>query len=72
MIWTEEAEKAVAKAPFFVRGKVRREVEKEASEKGSSRSIAKARPGLQAEVFVRKSDRDPGFPDRDVLWFRGL
>jgi anaerobic sulfite reductase subunit C len=36
MIWTEEAEKAVEKVPFFVRGKVRREIEKEAANQGSN------------------------------------
>ncbi len=41
MIWTQEAEKAVAKVPFFVRSRVRREVEKEASEQDSSLVLLK-------------------------------
>jgi dissimilatory sulfite reductase (desulfoviridin) alpha/beta subunit len=39
MIWNKEAEKAVEKVPFFVRGKVRREIEREASGQGSSRVL---------------------------------
>ncbi len=37
MIWSEEAEKAVERVPFFVRKRVRKQVEKEAEQSGSSR-----------------------------------
>jgi anaerobic sulfite reductase subunit C len=37
MIWSEEAEKAVGRVPFFVRGKVRAHVEREAVRRGAGR-----------------------------------
>ena len=37
MIWSEEAENALAGIPFFMRGKVRKEIEKEAAGQGSRR-----------------------------------
>lgn len=61
MIWTEEAEKAVAKAPFFVRGKVRREVEKEASEKGSSRVLLKHVQDCRQKFLSGKAAETRGF-----------
>jgi dissimilatory sulfite reductase (desulfoviridin) alpha/beta subunit len=36
MVWSEEAENAVARVPFFVRKRVRKEVESEASRRGSN------------------------------------
>ena len=36
MVWSDEAEKAVARVPFFVRKRVRKEVESEASRQGSN------------------------------------
>ena len=35
MKWTEEADEAIAKVPFFVRGKVRKKVEQEATQDGA-------------------------------------
>ena len=35
MKWTEEAKKAVSRAPFFVRKRVQRRVEEEAARSGS-------------------------------------
>jgi len=34
MKWAEDAEKEISKVPFFVRKKVRKRVEKEATERG--------------------------------------
>lgn len=39
MIWTREAEEAVMKAPFFVRRRVRMEVEKEAAMQGAGKVL---------------------------------
>ena len=41
MIWTREAEEAVMKEPFFVRRRVRMEVEKEAARQGAQRVLLK-------------------------------
>lgn len=41
MIWSEEAEKAVGRVPFFVRKRVRQLVEKEAAQSGSSQVLMK-------------------------------
>lgn len=61
MIWTEEAEKATRGVPFFVRGKVRREVEKEASEQGSNRVLLKHVQDCRQKFLSGKAVESKGF-----------
>ena len=61
MIWTEEAEKAVERVPFFVRGKVRREVEKEASEQGSNRVLLSHVQDCRRKFLSGKPVESKGF-----------
>ncbi len=72
MIWTEEAEKAVGRVPFFVRGKVRREVEKEASAQGFNRVLLRHVRDCREKFMSGKALRVQGVPGRDMLWFRRL
>src|SRR5208337_2538024 len=61
MIWTEEAEKAVGRVPFFVRGKVRREVEKEAAGQGSSRVLLTHVQNCREKFLSGKALEPKGF-----------
>jgi len=61
MIWDEDAEKAVADVPFFVRGKVRRQVEKEASEKGSRRVLLKHVQACRQKFLSGRAMESKGF-----------
>ena len=61
MIWTEEAEKAVGRVPFFVRGKVRREVEKEASAQGSNRVLLRHVRDCREKFMSGKAFEPRGF-----------
>src|SRR5208283_4013943 len=61
MIWTEEAEKAVGRVPFFVRGKVRREVEKEAAGQGSSRVMLTHVQNCREKFLSGKALEPKGF-----------
>lgn len=61
MIWTEEAEKAVGKAPFFVRARVRREVEKEASAQGSSLVLLRHVEDCRQKFVSGKAVESKGF-----------
>ncbi|MGA2402331.1 MAG: 4Fe-4S dicluster domain-containing protein [Syntrophobacteraceae bacterium] len=61
MIWTEEAEKAVGRVPFFARGKVRREVEKEASGQGSSRVLLRHVRDCREKFWSEKAFEPGGF-----------
>ncbi|MGO9019474.1 MAG: 4Fe-4S binding protein [Syntrophobacteraceae bacterium] len=61
MIWTEEAEKAVERVPFFVRGRVRREVEKEASERGSNRVLLSHVQDCRRKFLSGKALESKGF-----------
>ncbi len=61
MIWTEEAEKAVGRVPFFVRGKVRREVEEEAAGQGSSRVLLRHVQNCREKFLSGKALETKGF-----------
>jgi len=61
MIWTEEAEQAIGRVPFFVRGKVRREVEKEAAGQGSSRVWLKHVEDCRRKFLSGKAIEPEGF-----------
>lgn len=61
MIWTEEAEKAVGRVPFFVRGKVRREVEKEAAGQGSSQVSLRHVEECRRKFLAGKAVEPKGF-----------
>lgn len=57
MKWTDEAESAIRKVPFFVRKKVRARVEKEAGEAGQ-RSITLKEVNRTRDGFLKKMDSD--------------
>jgi len=61
MIWNEEAEKALARVPFFVRGKVRREIEKEAAGQGSHHVLPEHVRDCRKKCLSRKSFEPGGF-----------
>ena len=61
MIWTQEAEKAVVRVPLFVRGKVRREVEKEAFEQGSNRVLLRHVQDCRRRFLSGKTLESKGF-----------
>jgi anaerobic sulfite reductase subunit C len=61
MTWTEEAQKAVGSVPFFVRGKVRREVEKEAFEQGSNRVLLSHVQDCRRKFLSGKAVESKGF-----------
>ncbi len=61
MIWTEEAEKAVSRAPFFVRKRVRQQVEKEAEEQGANRVLLKHVHACREKFLSGKAMEIKGF-----------
>ncbi len=61
MIWTEEAQKALARVPFFVRGKVRCEIEKEAAEQGSHSILLRHVRDCREKFLSGKSFEPRGF-----------
>ncbi len=61
MIWTEEAEQATRRVPFFIRGKVRREAEKEASEQDSNRVLLKHVQDCRQKFLSGKAVESKGF-----------
>jgi dissimilatory sulfite reductase (desulfoviridin) alpha/beta subunit len=61
MIWTEEAEKEVGRVPFFVRGKVRREVEKEAAGQGARRVSLRHVQECRRKFLSGKAAQPKGF-----------
>lgn len=61
MIWTEEAEKALGRVPFFVRTKVRREVEKEAAGQGSNRVLPSHLQNCRQKFLSGKAVESKGF-----------
>ena len=61
MQWTQEAEAAVGKVPFFVRKKVRRRVEKEASQAGKTRITIAEVKGTQTRFLKKMSGEVKGF-----------
>ncbi len=61
MQWTEEAEAAVKKVPFFVRKKVRSRVEKEAAEGGKTRITLSDVKTTQANYLRKMSSEVKGY-----------
>ena len=61
MIWTKEAEEAVARAPFFVRRRVRLDVEKEAARQGSGRVLLKHVTDCRRKFLSGKPIESKGF-----------
>ena len=61
MIWTREAEEAVEKAPFFVRRRVRLEVEKEAARQNSGRVLLKHVVDCKQRFLSGKPVESKGF-----------
>jgi dissimilatory sulfite reductase (desulfoviridin) alpha/beta subunit len=61
MIWTREAEEAVAKAPFFVRRRVRQEVEKEAARQGSNKVLLQHVSDCRRKFLSGKAVESKGF-----------
>ncbi|MHC1727774.1 MAG: 4Fe-4S binding protein [Syntrophobacteraceae bacterium] len=61
MIWTEEAEKAVSRVPFFVRKRVRRQVEKDAAGQGAGRVLLKHVHACREKFLSGKAIEIKGF-----------
>jgi dissimilatory sulfite reductase (desulfoviridin) alpha/beta subunit len=61
MTWSEEAEKAVSRVPFFVRKRVRGEVEKEAARQGSKRVLIEHVSACRERFLAGKDIRIKGF-----------
>ncbi|MGC9196956.1 MAG: 4Fe-4S dicluster domain-containing protein [Syntrophobacteraceae bacterium] len=61
MIWTREAEEAVMKAPFFVRRRVRLEVEKEAARQKAPRVLLKHVTECRQKFLSGKPIESKGF-----------
>ncbi len=61
MNWTREAEEAVKKAPFFVRRRVRLEVEKEAAGQGADRVLPKHVAQCRQKFLSGKPVESKGF-----------
>jgi dissimilatory sulfite reductase (desulfoviridin) alpha/beta subunit len=61
MKWTEEAETAVKKVPFFVRKKVRARVEKEAADAGKDRVTLSDVKATQARYLKKMSSEVKGY-----------
>jgi dissimilatory sulfite reductase (desulfoviridin) alpha/beta subunit len=61
MIWTREAEEAVMKAPFFVRRRVRLEVEKEAARQNAPRVLLKHVTECRQNFLSGKPVESKGF-----------
>ncbi|MDR3566944.1 MAG: 4Fe-4S binding protein [Syntrophobacteraceae bacterium] len=61
MIWTREAEEAVLKAPFFVRRRVRLEVEKEAARQGSGKVLLRHVSDCKQGFLSGKAVQSKGF-----------
>jgi anaerobic sulfite reductase subunit C len=61
MQWTDEAETAVKKVPFFVRKKVRTRVEKEAAGAGRARVTLSDVKATQARFLKKMSNEVTGY-----------
>ncbi len=61
MEWTEQAEDAISKVPFFVRKKVRRRVEKEAAESGRNRVTLAEVKATQARFLKGMNSEIKGY-----------
>ncbi|MDR3556168.1 MAG: 4Fe-4S binding protein [Syntrophobacteraceae bacterium] len=61
MIWTKEAEEAVLKAPFFVRRRVRMDVEKGAARQGSAKVLLKHVMDCRKNFLSGKPMESKGF-----------
>ncbi|MBR9985700.1 MAG: 4Fe-4S binding protein [Desulfosarcina sp.] len=61
MKWTDQAEAAVKRVPFFVRKKVRRRVEKEAADAGKSRVSLSDVNATQARYLKKMSSEVKGY-----------
>jgi anaerobic sulfite reductase subunit C len=61
MIWTEEAEKAVSKVPFFVRKRVRKHVEDEAEQRGAGKVLLEHVHSCRQQFLEGKAMEVKGF-----------
>lgn len=61
MKWSDEAEKAIKKVPFFVRKKVRKRVEKEAAEAGKNKVTLEEVKGTQNRFLSNMSSEIKGY-----------
>ncbi len=61
MIWSEEAEKSISRVPFFVRNRVRKQVEKEAGRQGSKCVLIEHVDACRQRFLSGKDIRIKGF-----------
>ena len=72
MKWTEEAEQAISRVPFFVRRRVRKRVEEEAQQSGSQIVTIEHVRDCQKKFLKNMDERSQRLSGGDLFWARWL